>query len=267
MESGGEASKETPSRIGTRTASERVSDRILAAMAAGVLQPGDWLPSERDLARMLGVSRTTVRKGKEQLVRLGMATAKRGRHGGTLAMELPASPDASRAIVRALQPALRDLEVLFDCHCLLEQLIARTAAERHSATDDAAMNSALGKYERARNAADSHAADDALHAAITRAARNHHLTELGRSIASHVNLGFDHGPYTLELHEIAFAQHKALVEAVTSSDADEAARIAGEHFHLTIGESWRSALRAAQAQSEDPSSGEAPVDTACHGGR
>jgi GntR family transcriptional regulator len=45
---------------------------------AGVLGPGAALPSERELERLTGWSRVTVRKALEQLISEGVVTAKGG---------------------------------------------------------------------------------------------------------------------------------------------------------------------------------------------
>ena len=46
-----------------RSARDIVADKIASAIASGVLQVGDALPSERDLATAIQVSRETVRGG------------------------------------------------------------------------------------------------------------------------------------------------------------------------------------------------------------
>lgn len=230
----------------TRTASEQVADRILAAMAAGVLQPGERIPAERDLAERLGVSRWTVRAGLERLAAMGVTTSRRGRYGGTFASQLPEG--TQDAVTRTLRSVLKDLDELFDCHYLLQQLLARTAAERHSRSDDTAMKAASAKYRKTKTAAESRTADSELHAAIARAAGNPHLTQLARSVEGHINLGFEHGPYSPRLHEIACEQHAALVAAITASNGDEASRIAREHFRVTTGDAWQAALGEASTK-------------------
>lgn len=56
----------------------RVSRRIEDAIAKGVIRPGDALPSERDIAEMSGISRVTVRKAVQDLVRSGLLVQKHG---------------------------------------------------------------------------------------------------------------------------------------------------------------------------------------------
>jgi GntR family transcriptional regulator len=56
----------------------RVSKRIENAIARGVINPGDALPSERDIAEMSGISRVTVRKAVQDLVRSGLLVQRHG---------------------------------------------------------------------------------------------------------------------------------------------------------------------------------------------
>jgi GntR family transcriptional regulator len=56
----------------------RVKRLVNDAMAAGTLRSGDAIPSERDVAELLSVSRVTVRKAFTELVTEGLLTQKRG---------------------------------------------------------------------------------------------------------------------------------------------------------------------------------------------
>src|ERR1700759_1262348 len=47
--------------LGRRTVRERISDKLASLIASGILQVGEELPSERELAALLAVSRETVR--------------------------------------------------------------------------------------------------------------------------------------------------------------------------------------------------------------
>lgn len=246
----------TATALHARTVPERIADRILAAMAVGVLQPGERLPSERDLARMLEVSRTTVRQALGRLSALGVTECRRGRAGGTFAVPPHATTQSAQAVLRTLEPMRRDLESLFDYRSLVEQLIAHTAARRHTAADDEAMQAALARYRHAHTAAESRQADRTLHAAISAAARNTHLAQLAQELVTHVNLGFTTEPYSDELHARALQQHIRMVEAITAGQSEHAATLAAEHFQMTTGDAWRSALSNAAevAPNQHPSS-------------
>lgn len=56
----------------------RVKDLVQRAMTNGLLKAGDAIPSERDAAEMLGISRVTVRKAFTELVQEGVLVQRRG---------------------------------------------------------------------------------------------------------------------------------------------------------------------------------------------
>ena len=71
----------TPVR--TANAFEQTVERIGRAIKIGLLRPGERLPSERDLAELLALSRSTVREALRVLAEAGYLEARRGRGGGT----------------------------------------------------------------------------------------------------------------------------------------------------------------------------------------
>lgn len=226
----------TDPRAGQRTAAESISERILAAVAVGVLQPGEQLPTERELSEMLRVSRTTIRQALARLAALGIIESRRGRSGGTFVADRGAVDAGTTQ--RILEPIRLEMQSLHDYRALVQELIARTAAARHNAAHDTAITRALAAYTAADSVAASRLADRGLHDAIAAAAGNEHLAKLGRDLASLVNLGFSSEPYSERLRETARQQHQAIVEAVLAGDRERAGRLAGEHFRLTSGRAW-----------------------------
>jgi DNA-binding FadR family transcriptional regulator len=61
-----------------QTAKEMVRDKIVSLISSGVLQIGDELPSERELAEMLVVSRETVRGAIQRLAGEGIVQVSHG---------------------------------------------------------------------------------------------------------------------------------------------------------------------------------------------
>jgi GntR family transcriptional regulator, transcriptional repressor for pyruvate dehydrogenase complex len=209
-----------------------VADRLIAAVAVGDVSAGERLPPERELADMLSVSRVTVRAALADLREAGYVEIRRGRGGGSFVRQ-----DWGERTAGAVQELLgKDwdrLEQLFDLRRLVESLIARTAAERHTPEDDAAILAALERYEQEPDAATARSADVDLHRSIATATHNPMLTDLSRQLLAQVSLGVSHEPFTPRLREIALPQHHSLVEAILASDADAAAAIAREHFRIT----------------------------------
>jgi DNA-binding FadR family transcriptional regulator len=218
--------------ITLQTAGERIAERIVTAIALGEFVPDQRLPTERDLAAMLEVSRTTVREALQRLQVAGYVTTKRGRAGGTF-VATGSGPEADDMIRRTLVPAWQELTTILDFRSVIEQTIARTAAQRRNDADIAAIRQAVADYARARDRDASHLADHALHQAIARAAHNARLVELSAGVRREVSLGFDAEPYSPQVRQLAVKQHPALAEAVIAGDAELAAGLAAEHFSLT----------------------------------
>jgi GntR family transcriptional regulator, transcriptional repressor for pyruvate dehydrogenase complex len=218
--------------ITQRTAGERIAERIVTAVALGEFVPGQRLPTERELATMLEVSRATVREALQRLQASGYVITKRGRGGGTF-VRTDQGPDADDMIARTLVPAWADLTELLDFRHLVEQLIARTAAQRREEADIEQIRWAVQAYIDAADRDASRLADHALHQAIARATHNTRLVELSAQSRREVSLGFDAEPYTPQVRRRALHQHPLLAEAVIAGDSARAAELAAAHFSLT----------------------------------
>jgi DNA-binding FadR family transcriptional regulator len=236
-----------------RSGAEHVADRLVTAIALGEFVPGQRLPSERDLASTLGVSRTTVREAIQRLAAIGYVEVRRGRTGGAFVLEAM-GPEANEMIRRTLLPEWSNLEALFDLRELIEPLIARTAAARITPADAGEIRAALAGYVDAGDDREaSRAADQAVHAAIAKATGNPYLASLSGQIRRQISLGFGAEPYSREIRARAVKDHTALVEAVIAGKATTAGRIAERHFRLT-----ETVLRDLVSRIRDRSAGSEP---------
>ena len=227
------------------TAARAVADRLIAAIAVGDYSPGERLPAERELATMLEVSRVTVRAALADPREAGYVEARRGRSGGSF-VRTDWGTRTAGAVQLLLGEGWERMEELFDMRRLIESLVARTAAERHTPEDDAAIGAALLCYERAEDPVTARSADVDLHRSIAAAAHNSTLAELSRQLLAQVSLGISHEPFTPALRDRALPHHRALAEAVIGGDPDTAAEIAREHFRIT-----EDALREAVERAEE----------------
>ena len=71
------------------TTFEETVERLGTAIRLGLLAPGSRLPPERQLARKLAISRSTLRQALTTLVQSGHLVSRRGRNGGTFVAEEP----------------------------------------------------------------------------------------------------------------------------------------------------------------------------------
>jgi len=82
---------------------EQIRSQIATMVVSGTLEPGDRLPTIRQLGDDLGLAKATVSKAYELLIRDGMVVAN-GRHG-TVVAEVPRAVLGARARAQHLQVA------------------------------------------------------------------------------------------------------------------------------------------------------------------
>ncbi|MDX9834001.1 MAG: FadR/GntR family transcriptional regulator [Desulfobulbus sp.] len=111
-------------RYAYTTVVERIRDRI----RAGTLAPGDQLPPERQLARELAVSRTSVRQALQALAERGVVVSRQG--DGTYVADGLAASFPGDAILDALNRERGVLGDILEFRRLLEPQIAALAAQR-----------------------------------------------------------------------------------------------------------------------------------------
>lgn len=215
-----------------RTAGERIAERFVTAIALGEFVPGQQLPSERDLAATLEVSRTTIREALQRLHAAGYVTTRRGRGGGTF-VQSGGGAESEEMIRRTLLPAWEELSEVLDFRRQIEQQIARTAAERRNDSDIKTIREAVEEYKRARDRAESQLADGSVHLAIAQATHNGRLAQLSVRTRREVSFGFDAEPYNPEVRQRALHQHPELAEAIIAGEPETAASVAALHFSLT----------------------------------
>lgn len=217
--------------VGRRIA-EDVVDRLVTAVALGQYVTGQQLPTERDLAAMLGVSRTSIREALKELTDTGYLEVRRGRNGGYFVLA-NWGPTSAEHVRRQLVDHWSEFEHIFDARRLVEQLIARTAAERRTESDMVPIRAALQAYLDAPDRDASRRADSALHHAIAEATHNPILVDLSVDLRTRITLNLGAEPYTDEVRRIAIGQHQELVAAVEQGRPEVAASIAAIHFTLS----------------------------------
>lgn len=118
--------------LSKRTIREQVSQRIAAMVQSGLLRQGDELPSERELAATLEVSRETVRGSIQMLAAIGMVEISQGSRTRVVgAIDFPLTDRVwGRAGTR------RSADEVYEARRLVELPTVRLAVER---IDDAGI--------------------------------------------------------------------------------------------------------------------------------
>jgi len=108
------------------------------------LQPGDKLPSERDLAEMLGVSRSSIRDAIRSLELIGMVEPRQG--AGTVVREISASSLVT-PFATLLTHQRQPVSELLDFRKMLEPPLAARAATHASDEEIAEMEEILARQD------------------------------------------------------------------------------------------------------------------------
>jgi GntR family L-lactate dehydrogenase operon transcriptional regulator len=215
-----------PVRAGN--AFEETVERLLQAIRLGVVGAGERLPSERELAERLGVSRVTLREAIRALSDAGYVESRRGRYGGTFVHDtLPGPPEPDGKI---------DAVGLEDALCLryvLETGAAEMAAARSlSPADRRHLTGTLAEAAGA-NLDDYRRKDSRLHLAIAEVTASGSLTTAMADARTRVNQLLDRIPLLPPNLEHSNAQHEAIVDAILAGDAPAARQAMAEHIEGT----------------------------------
>jgi GntR family transcriptional regulator, transcriptional repressor for pyruvate dehydrogenase complex len=122
------------------------------------LRPGDKLPSERELAETLKVSRSSIRDAIRSLELMGLVEPRQG--AGTIVREI-----SSEAVVNPFANALKrrreSVSELLDFRKMLEPPLAARAATHASPDEISEMEDILRRQEQRQNQGDAAVAEDA----------------------------------------------------------------------------------------------------------
>ncbi|GLY43796.1 GntR family transcriptional regulator [Amycolatopsis sp. NBRC 101858] len=215
-----------PVRAGN--AFEETVERLLQAIRLGVVGAGERLPSERELAERLGVSRVTLREAIRALSDAGYVESRRGRYGGTFVHDtLPGPPEPDGKV---------DAVGLEDALCLryvLETGAAEMAAARSlSPADRRHLTGTLAEAASA-DLDDYRRKDSRLHLAIAEVTASGSLTTAMADARTRVNQLLDRIPLLPPNLEHSNAQHEAIVDAILAGDAPAARQAMAEHIEGT----------------------------------
>lgn len=266
-------------RDGPPSAVDQAHDALVAFVRAA--PPGTRLPSERDLVRRLGVSRSTLRDALGRLAYLGLIEVRHG--GGAFVRE----PDATHLVLPfrlLVERHQGSVEELFALRTALEPELAARAALRRTPHDQVALRADVRRgrallasepappSEVVASGPRSDGSDRSTRPSVEPAlAVFDRVAEIAASslcativqAARMLTTVADHGwertdPQVMGARRsLALEQHAAIAEAVVAGDA-EAAREA-TLVHLRTVERWVKADREAARSTEEARSTEPPV--------
>lgn len=207
---------------------EETVERLGSAIRLGLLAPGDRLPPERELARRLRISRSTLRQALTALVQSGHLVSLRGRTGGTFVAEQPP------ARAHDGEPLDHGAWAVLDYRVAVESGATLLAAERGSEADFDRLDELVEKMAGELEDFDEYRFTDIrFHIGIVEAAQSPRLlsamTDVQAQMSDLIAL-IAHPP---EILARSNEQHGRLVKALRKGDAARAVRQMREHTEGT----------------------------------
>ncbi len=221
-------------KVQAEKVSTSVISQIEQLILRGILRPGERLPSERDLARRLGVSRPSLRDAVGDMERRDLLITRAG--AGVFVAEMLGSA-FSKPLIGLF--STHD-EALFDYLSFrrdLEALAAGRAAQMGSDTDLKLIDSVFRKMEAARQQQDhdSEAGLDAdFHLSIIEAAHNVIMLHMMRSMFDMLRAGvFYNRQVMFQQHttrDALLEQHRRINDALQKRNPEAAANAVTAHL-------------------------------------
>jgi GntR family transcriptional regulator, transcriptional repressor for pyruvate dehydrogenase complex len=207
---------------------EGVTRQIERLISEGSLKPGDKLPSERELAEMFQVSRTSLRDGIRHLELLGLLEARHGK--GTIVRDVSAdslvNPLASM-LVRKRQLVAE----LLDVRKMLEPPLAARAATNASPEEIVDLENILrrqgAKVRRGELAIEE---DSEFHYNIARAAKNSVVMKVLDVLIDLLRKTRERSLQVGGRLRRSFAGHRQILRAIQRRDASAAETAMRHHL-------------------------------------
>lgn len=216
------------SPIRTPRASEVAAEQIVQAVLDGDLKPGDRLPSERNLAWEMEVSRPTLREGIKTLADAGVIEVRPGAAGGMFI-----ATDFIPPALRLPHTELRISEVsgVLEARRMLEPRVAQLAALYAREDDYETMRVTIeAMKEHAHDHERFHQFDQRFHLEIARATGNQTIIGLMRHLLRQlaavrsIAMAGPHDP------DWAIEMHIKTLEAIMARDPHQVDMVMDEHL-------------------------------------
>ncbi len=217
---------------------ELVVNRLRRAIHLGDYLPGDRLPSERDIADRLEVSRESVREAIRVLESEGYVVSRRGATGGHAITALTEPVARTLARLRADQDIILHL---MEFRRVNECLAARLAAERRTDADLARIARSVDDLTTAKAIPRFRKADASFHLAVAVAACNPYVKQAIVDAREAIFLIHGNRDYEVVL-DTTLTSHGDILEAIRTGDPGRAEEAMALHIDVALDE-IRHALR------------------------
>lgn len=211
-----------------------VLDRIKEAMLNHELRKGDYLPSETELTRSLGVGKTSVREAVKMLEAMGIVEVRQGH--GTIIREHPSEDSIGPLVFQLiLQQATND--DLLELRSVFEPAYSLLAMEKASDQDVARLEEVLRVFESKIDSGEQTEDDDLeFHRLVLECTGNPFIVQIGTTMHQLFRSSIRRN--MTRIPDVALKDHRAILTAFKARDPEALRKAVLESF-----EGWKVGLR------------------------
>ena len=209
---------------------EETVERVLTAVKLGLVDDQERLPTERELAARLEVSRTTLREAIRSLREAGYVESRRGRNGGTFVTYRPRESHATASLDGIHGAQLNDTLIFRETLEIGAASIAARSVRSERELGhlqqclEMAASADLDGYRRA---------DSRLHLSLAQLTGSPSLVAATADVRMRLNSLLDSIPLLERNIRHSNDQHSEIVKAVTARDPERARRAMADHLEGT----------------------------------
>ncbi|MCP3027498.1 FCD domain-containing protein [Halobacillus sp. A5] len=207
-----------------------MEEQLETFIRSGTYQPGEKLPSVRELCDLFDVGRSAVRDAVTSLKGKGLVEIRQGE--GTYLCHFNSAKLLDQFL---LLPNMEDIEALFQVREMLEDGMVKLAAQHRTDEDLQAMEEAVNEM-KAKGGEDQGLSDYQFHTSIARASGNHILCQLMDFISSSTKKSMVdfHSAIALDsilLREV-IQQHERIFAHIKAGEIEQSGKAMMDHLEF-----------------------------------
>ncbi len=208
----------------------QVELQLKSAILEGHYQPGDKLPTERELCELFQASRSSVREALRALENAGLVTKRTGKYGGTYVNAANTGPLIS-GFKDMLQLGQLSLEHLRQARLVVEPSVAYEAAQNASDEEIEGLKTLHNRHKACllEGQVESYY-DQSLHIALAEITQNPVLVLIMKVFNDIHDQRIQHIEMDEETKQVLIRQHAAIVEQIAARNPSAAAQAMREHI-------------------------------------
>jgi GntR family transcriptional repressor for pyruvate dehydrogenase complex len=220
--------------------SDRLAMQYSRQIVRGELQPGDALPSEPELATLLGVSKPVLRESLRHLASLGLVRVHHGKRTVVL------GPSDWNVLDPLIQEAFRlegrgaELAVqLYELRQILETSSASRASSRATPEQILELADLAAKLREiatvTRDPDEFLRVDRMFHDVVARASANEPLRQVIRNVHTFLTVAWSRSSIDNEELEELAGMHEDIADAIGAGDGERASQAMDRHLQRAAG--------------------------------